>query len=263
MSKSNRPGTPILNQNRINKTGTTTISSITNEDIMAAILSVQTFQTEQFDELRNSIKSLTSDIIALKSENSVLRSELVSLKAKVGDLESNTTKHRYENTVVQMKSNERSRCNHNILVFGITESTVDNGVQRALDDKVNLTNLLSNLSLQLSSNVKLIRLGSNSAKKPRPLKVCFHSKKEVDDLLSSYVNALHNGFQIPINFRLSKDRTSLECDILRAAYTELNQRREAGELNIKVSFINGVPSVVKFNPKNRVRPNNINQHPTI
>jgi len=81
MSKPHRPGTPILNQNRNNKTGTTTISSITNEDIMAAILSVQTTQTEQFDELRKSIKSLTSDIIALKSENSVLRSELVSLKA--------------------------------------------------------------------------------------------------------------------------------------------------------------------------------------
>lgn len=78
---------------------------------MAAILSVQTTQTEQFDEFRNSIKSLTSDIIALKSENSVLRSELVSLKAKVGDLESNTTKHSYENTVVQMlrESKERSK----------------------------------------------------------------------------------------------------------------------------------------------------------
>lgn len=259
------PGTPILNQNRNNKTGTTTISSITNENIMTAILSVQTTQTEQFDELRNSIKSLTSDIIALKSENSVLRSEFVSLKAKVGDLESNTTKHRYENTVVQMlrESNERSRCNHNILVFGITESTADNGVQRALDDKINLTNLLSSLSLQLSSNVKLIRLGSNTAKKPRPLKVCFHSKKEVDDMLSSYFNALHNGLQIPTNFRISRDRTSLERDILRAAYTELNQRREAGELNIKVSFINGVPSVIKFNPKNWVRGNNINRQPTI
>lgn len=101
-NKPYRPGTPILNQNRNNKTDTTTISSITNEDIMAAILSVQTTQTEQFHELRNSIKSLTSDIIVLKSEIFVLRSELVSIKAKVGDLESNTSKHGYENTVVQM-----------------------------------------------------------------------------------------------------------------------------------------------------------------
>jgi len=91
----------------------------------------------------------------------------------------------------------------------------------------------------------------------------FHSKKEVDDLLSSYFNALHNGLQIPTNFRISRDRTTLERDILRAAYTELNQRREAGELNIKVSFINGVPSVVKFNPKNWVRGNSINRQPTI
>lgn len=133
------------------------------------------------------------------------------------------------------------------------------GFKGPSDDMVNLNNLLSSLSLQLSSSVKMLTLGLNTAKKPRPLKVCYRSKKEVDDIVSSYASAIRNDLQTLANFCLSRDRTSLEHEVLHGAYAELDQRRGVGELNIKVSFINSVPSVVKSIPKNRVRVNNIDR----
>lgn len=75
------------------------------------------------------------------------------------------------------ESNEHTRCDKNVLVFGIPEFTAENGAKKSLDDIVSLTNTLSSLSLQLFPNVKLIRLEANTAKKPRPLKLLYRLKK--------------------------------------------------------------------------------------
>lgn len=66
----------------------------------------------------------------------------------------------------------------------------------------------------------MFRLGSNTSKKPRPLKVFLF-----ENMFSSYFSALRNGLQTPTNFRISRDRTSLEREVLHAAYAELEHRR--------------------------------------
>lgn len=86
-----RPDIPITKQKQTNKNqGLLNRNSyVTNDDLMAVITSFQSTQTYRFDELRQSIGSLTSDISALKPENAGLCFELSALKSKVLELEHN------------------------------------------------------------------------------------------------------------------------------------------------------------------------------
>lgn len=44
----------------------------------------------------------------------------------------------------------------------------------------------------------------------------------------------------------------MERQLLRSAHAELERRKQSGESNLVVKYINGVPSVTKMQPKNDV-----------
>jgi len=61
---------------------------------------------------------------------------------------------------------------------------------------------------------------------------------------------MRNGVSVTPCFCLVRDKTTLESDLLRQAHINLEQKKDAGSTNLTISYVNGVPTVVKAVPKN-------------
>ncbi|KAL4088879.1 hypothetical protein QTP88_023963 [Uroleucon formosanum] len=69
-----------------------------------------------------------------------------------------------------------------------------------------------------------------------------------------------NGVSPTPGFRIARDKTTLERDLLRQAHIDLEQKKDAGSSNLTISYVNGVPTVVKAVPKN-TNPRGSNHRP--
>ncbi|XP_060880484.1 general transcription factor II-I repeat domain-containing protein 2-like [Metopolophium dirhodum] len=98
------------------------------------------------------------------------------------------------------------------------------------------------------------------AKKPRPLKIICQSKNDASQLIYKFNSQIRNGLSPTPGFRLVPDKTTLERDLLRQAHIDLEQKKDAGSTNLTISFVNGVPTVVKAVPKN-TNPRGSNHRP--
>lgn len=226
--------------------------SPSNSDLMTAILNIQTFQSTQFEELRGCLTKLTHDVSHLQNENHSLRTELSSLKAKFDNLDVGSTTSQTAALAAQLlrENSESNKCAFSAILYGITESRSTTAALRTIDDNAEVSRVLGSISLPVSNNFKLFRLGGPSSRKPRPLKLIFPTKDEAASLLRSYRSALSNGLRLPDNLRLVRDKTTLERQLLRSSHAELELRQQSGESDLCISYINGVPSVIKSKPKN-------------
>jgi len=219
---------------------------------MKAILNIQTFQSAQFEELRGCLTKLTHDVSHLQKENNSLRAELSSLKTKFDNLDVGSTTPQTTAFAAQLlrENSESNKCAFSAILYGITESRSASAALRIADDNSEVSRVLESISLPVSNNFKLFRLGGPSSRKPRPLKMIFSTKDEAASLLRSYRSALNDGLKLPDNLRIVRDKTTLERQLLRSSHAELELRQQSGESDLCISYINGVPSVVKSKPKN-------------
>lgn len=226
--------------------------SPSNSDLMTAILNIQTFQSTQFEELRGCLTKLTHDVSHLQKENNSLRAELSSLKTKFDNLDVGSTTPTTTAFAAQLlrENSESNKCAFSAILYGITESRSASAALRIADDNAEVSRVLESISLPVSNNFKLFRLGGPSSRKPRPLKMIFSTKDEAASLLRSYRSALNTGLKLPDNLRIVRDKTTLERQLLRSSHAELELRQQSGESDLCISYINGVPSVVKSKPKN-------------
>lgn len=85
------------------------------------------------------------------------------------------------------------------------------------------------------------RLGKPTQNKVRPLKLCFN-RVETARLVLTKRSALKNSkFS---NVYVNSDKTKLQQEYFRNIQLELKTRRENGENNIKIKFLNNVPRIV-------------------
>lgn len=239
-----------------------------NSDIMAALQSLReeflssninlsSTQTSQFKEIKNDLKQLSNQILELKAENTNLRNELEILKNKVTSLEDANPSDHYSHVVSQVlqESFERDRCSMNTIVYGVPESSSSSTTQRIIDDGSALCALLGPHNINIPINSKMIRLGKICPDKARPLKILCGSKDSATKLISDFKASVKNGDQFPAGFRIVSDKTLLQRKLLRSCHLELETRRLNGELNLEISYINGVPQVRIANSKNlRIQP---------
>jgi hypothetical protein len=249
-SGKNKPLTPNTNSGPVTRSGS--ITTPTNNDLMQAILGIQTTQSLQFGELRGCLSSLSDQITELKNENSVLRTEVFTLTNRVLQLEANPVSsfNADLSTMILRELSERNFCDLNVIAYDIPESSSPSSSQRITDDSTELSNALSPTNVVLPSNVKLIRLGGNAARKPRPLKIICRSKEDAVELVAKFRRAITSGCNIRDGIRIVRDKTSLERELLRKTHAELERRKQSGEPNLIISYVKGVPSVTTNYPKN-------------
>jgi len=221
---------------------------------MKAVSTLSSSQAAEFKNLRGNITILTTQIQDLVVENASLREEVSDLRSRISVLESRAISTNSTNIplLVFRESTEKLKVELNAIAYGVPESTADTPAHMIRDDTSSLKNCLKDLSIPLPIDSKLIRLGNITLNKPRPLKIIFQAKTDVSQFLHKYITAIRDGESVPANFRIVRDKTTLERELLRNAYTELEQRKQEGELDFSVSYINGIPTLVKHRSNNRV-----------
>lgn len=145
--------------------------------------------------------------------------------------------------------NDRKVRENNLIVLNIDESGSPNVNERIEYDKAKIRSIFE--PVLPSADFKVIRLGmknkgSDSGKTfTRPIKVILNSSTEVS-------NVLRNKYKLNLqNIKVKADLTIMQRNKFKAVYTELNARKNAGEQNLMVKFINGLPKIVNKTPTNQ------------
>lgn len=124
-------------------------------------------------------------------------------------------------------------------------------VNAALDDYKNsiskLTSFLDGIvPTDMLSDTRLFRIGLSSQiqQKPRPLKIVCVSEEKSRALHRSLLNAKKSGRHVNLqNVWLSFDRTRAQQEELAVLKTQIQDRRQKGEMNIKISYRQGCPVI--------------------
>lgn len=240
-----------------------TSKNVSNDDIMKAIRSPATSQSTQFKELQNNITGLTSQVADLAAENALFRAEIATLRSRVDLLETQLIQSSDLSSKIFRESAERSKIEYNVIAYGVPESAANTGAIRINDDAIVFSNYLKNISISVPTGPKLIRLGNNNASKPRPLKIICQSKAEASQLIQNFSSQVRNGVLVPSGFRIVRDKTTLERELLRKAHAELERNKKEGSSDLTVSYVNGVPSLTKAGQKNRNLGVGSNQRPNL
>jgi len=268
------PAAPINNRT-LRSNSKSSENSISTNDLMSTLQSFRTeflestksqskVQISQFNELKSDIQKLSSLIAELKAENTQLKDEINILKNKVEILESTESVVHSNSSLSQMlqEVSERELCAHNVLVYGLSESSSTSAPQRISDDKIALENTLGQYSSIIpKSTMKLVRLGKVRQDHIRPLKIIFQSKDEPINFIRGFTDAKFGGAMFPTSFRIVRDKTVYERGLLRSCHSELDRRAESGEVGLRIRYVNGVPKIIQDNSKNRVPGSGSNHQP--
>jgi hypothetical protein len=243
--------------------------SPSNADLMSAItelrnesLSSNKSVLASLSDLTNNFNSLSSLVSELKMENANLRSELDDLKLKVNNSDATGSVVQTPAIIshILQETFERERCASNAIVYGITESAHLTTSQRILDDRTAIGRILEPLDYVIPMASRVIRLGKFREGSSRPIKIIFNSKDEADSLIDIYSNSKRNGSTFPDGFRIVKDKTILQRQLLRSCHTELELRNKNGEQGLRIVYASGIPKVSSTQSKNgSTRVQSINQ----
>lgn len=233
--------------------------SPSNADLMSAItelrkesLSSNKSVLASLSDLTNNFNSLSSLVSELKMENAKLRSELDDLKLKVNnsDVTGSVVQTPAIISHILQETFERERCASDAIVYGITESAHSTTSRRILDDRTAIGHILEPLDYGIPVASSVIRLGKFREGSSRPIKIIFNSKEEADSLIDIYSNSKRNGSNFPDGFRIVKDKTILQRQLLRSCHTELELRNKNGERGLRIVYASGVPKISSTQSKN-------------
>lgn len=110
-------------------------------------------------------------MMELKAENARLSKEIDALKEKVTCLENSSPVDLSQSVVSQVieETFVREKCQCNLIVYGVSESTSSVVFERIAHDKLVIDTILAPLKCSIPQTLKLARLGKPRAHSPRPI----------------------------------------------------------------------------------------------
>jgi hypothetical protein len=115
---------------------------------------------------------------------------------------------------------------------------------RAANDKQQVMQLVDSVESDSSGElIRVHRLGPRRDDGCRPLKVIFRSA-------SVATSILYKKFKLPSTIKVKQDLTEFQRRQLKGLWDEVDRRRNEGETNLTVKFINSTPRIVPVHPKN-------------
>lgn len=125
----------------------------------------------------------------------------------------------------------------NIILFNVPESAT----QSITDDKNTISNIFQQINV-LVNPINCLRLGKLS-NKCRPIRATLPNQHDVFDVLKNK-RKLGNLTNLK-NISISSDKTLLQRKQLKNLIDELNARKNSGETNLFIKYINGLPTISK------------------
>ncbi|KAK9884128.1 hypothetical protein WA026_005081 [Henosepilachna vigintioctopunctata] len=117
---------------------------------------------------------------------------------------------------------------------------------RIKHDKYSIANILTPANLSDNEVVRVLRMGKRGVKN-RPAKVVFSTPEASKRVLRSRSVILENCKQ---KISINADQTPSQRTYLSDVRNRLDQRRQAGEDDLALKFINGKPTIISNNQKN-------------
>ena len=135
---------------------------------------------------------------------------------------------------------ERRRRAANIIIYDFAESVhLGNAVQAAEDDLSRIRVELNKLQPEFSALVRRAsRLGKVVEGRRRPVKVVFENPSAATNVL------IANRSAQPQVLSANSDRTPTERRYLKEVREELNRRIKAGEPDLTIRYLSGIPTIV-------------------
>ena len=141
---------------------------------------------------------------------------------------------------------EREKRKRNLVLFGPIEQHQVAAEERMLADKALVTDILNSANIPAQHvNLKPIRLGRYSLGKNRPIKVSLESEDHVRMIIKK-ARELKNMDRFK-HISISLDRTPKQIDDYRNVKKIFEERKNNGETDIKIKFINGCPKIIHLN----------------
>lgn len=183
-----------------------------------------------------------NDLAGLKAVISGLQDEVRALKNSILDSPASTSSTLIETEKIIQEINERSKRKNNIVIFGSNETQCGTNAEQLGVDRALVTEICS-VAQVFDENLKLSRLGKfdpTSVDSRRPIKVSFTSEVHVTSVLRN-ISKIKSKFP---GVSIFCDRTPMQLQIHKDAKTELAERVNNGESNLKIKYKNGIPSII-------------------
>lgn len=189
-------------------------------------------------EFGNEIKDLKALILKLQDD-------IQTLKAENNESKTVPSGTFFEEIIEEI--NERNKRQRNLVIFGVTEPDQNlPNEARENSDKSEVSDLLHVVLPELNTNdIKPIRLGRFATDRTRPIKIRLDNETDVLKVIR-HSNTLKNSRYRNKVF-ISVDRTPRQLEYYKKIREELNQRKNAGENNIKIKYVNGIPKITSVN----------------
>jgi hypothetical protein len=204
---------------------------------------------DKIAEVSNGIADIKSDLGLIRDQISKLEPRVSTNEVKIDtiikEVESLKSAQTQDPDEIIREVNERSLRAKNAIIHGIPESTNKN-VQAKIDHDKNssetLLRVLQHSDLHIS---KVIRIGKRVADTPRPVKITFSDSTETITFFRHFQPDLCKEAFPNCDIQVSRDRTILERSRLANLRTTLEARKKAGEKDLTIKYLNGVPQIVQ------------------
>lgn len=193
------------------------------------------------------IATTEDKVVQLENDIATIKTEVLSNAKKINTLEGNISTS-IDAAVAEV--NDRASRLKNVLLHKVPESEKSNPSEIKEDDRKKITTILDAFQLK-PDQVTFYRLGQKSSRKTRPLKVVFCSQSEASSLLKKFsLEAFKDVDPTLSEVSISRDRTPNERAALDSLRQEMGRRAAAGESNLTIKYIHGVPRITITKPKN-------------
>lgn len=176
-----------------------------------------------------------------------LSTRLVNIEADLRAMKSNTgcnASASFETDEVVSEIAERQRRSRNVMIFGVAEAQGSGAEERKAADNQFVTTLFSFLGSNVTV-VKVLRVGTFTQDRKRPLKVVVNSEGDVLNIIRGARRLREN-----VDYRgvsVSFDRTPRQISQYKEVKRQLDNRKADGERNLKLRYVSGVPKIVHLN----------------
>lgn len=139
---------------------------------------------------------------------------------------------------------ERKTRSKNVILLNVPECNSNSTTVSVLEDGKKVLAAISEINSEFNlEDVKIYRLGSKIPNKTRPIKLEFDEVKQAKLILFNKTT-LSNGIII------KPDRTLQQRNHLTDLWKELEERKEKGEVDLRIKHFNGIPKIIKTQAKN-------------
>jgi hypothetical protein len=141
---------------------------------------------------------------------------------------------------------ERKLCEKNVIVFNVPESDSAMSFNGMQEDTGAVADILKGIDESGNFNVtKMYRLGTKKPDKVRPIKVEFSNREQASQVVFNSRKVIDRGVKI------KRDLTLRQRHEITQLWKEVESRRDNGEINLTVRWVNSKPKIVQTHNRSR------------